>query len=176
MMDSTQATRCPVGVTLAGKEYPIRQLGHSQWAPLQAWLKKAVPSPVAEAMRAMRELEQSGEPLGDSARSMLMTNAHEQARLWPPRVGGQHWFDALNAIDGAPARTIQAILAAGGTEVSLDEADRIFADSSVEEMGALWVQALHGDAPAPKATTGPTSPTTALSPTNGAPFMKEYAT
>lgn len=168
MMDSTQATRCPVGITLAGKEYPIRQLGHVDWAPLQAWLKRAVPSPVAEAMRAIRELEASGERPTDAARSMLLANAHEQARLWPPRVGSQHWFDTLNAIHDGPAHTIQAVLAAGGTQVSIDEADEIYVAASLEEVGAMWVQALHGDTPGPKATTGTTSPTTAPSPTNGA--------
>lgn len=169
MMDSTQATRTPVPLTLAGKEYPIRQLSHSEWAPLQAWLKKSVPSPVAEAVRAIRELEAAGERPTDSERSALMANAHEQARLWPPRVGGQHWFDALNAIDGAPERTIRAILASGGTAVTDDEAHEIFAGSSVEEITAMWAQALHGDAPRPKAATGTTTTaTTDPSPTNGA--------
>jgi uncharacterized protein (DUF1800 family) len=168
MMDSTQATRCPVALTLAGKDYPIRQLSHSEWAPLQAWLKKSVPSPVAEAVRAIRELESADSRPSDPERSAIMANAHEQARLWPPRVGSQHWFDALNAIDGAPAMTIRAILAAGGTAVTDDEADAIFAEASVEEVGAMWAQALHGDAPSPKATTGTTDPTAAPSPTTGA--------
>lgn len=168
MMDSTQATRCPVALTLAGKEYPIRQLSHSEWAPLQAWLKKSVPSPVAEAVRAIRELEAAGERPSDSERSAIMANAHEQARLWPPRVGSQHWFDALNAIHDAPGHVIQAVLASGGTSVPLDEADRIFTAATLAEVGAMWAQALHGDAPSPKATTGTTAPTTDPSPTSGA--------
>jgi hypothetical protein len=167
MMDSTQATRCPVGVTLAGVEYPIRQLSHAEWAPLQAWLKRAVPSPLVEAARAIREIQEAGE-LTESARSMLLANAHEQARLWPPRVGSRHWFDALNAIDGAPAVTLRTILAAGGTPLSLDEAERVFADATVDEVGVMWAQALHGDAPDPKAMAGTTGPTPDPSPTSGA--------
>jgi hypothetical protein len=175
MLDSTQATRCPVALTLAGKEYPIRQLSHGEWAPLQAWLKKSVPSPVAEAVRAIRELEAAGERPTDSERSAIMANAHERARLWPPRVGSQHWFDALNEIDGAPAQTIRAILGAGGTALTVDEADAIFVAATFEEVGAMWAQALHGDAPGPKATTGTTDPTTAPSPTNGASLTSESA-
>lgn len=167
MMDSIQATGTPASVTLAGVEYPIRQLSHAEWAPLQAWLKRAVPSPLVEATRAIRELEQSGE-LTESARSMLLANAHHEARLWPPRAGSSHWFDALGAVEGGAAQVVRAILAAGGTPVPLDEAGRIFEAASVEEIGAMWAQALHGDTPGPKATAGTTGPTPAPSPTSGA--------
>lgn len=170
-MNSEQATNTPGPVTLAGREFLVRQLSHKEWSTLQAWLRASTPSPVAEAIRGLQELAAKGVEVPEELRKWAMSRAHEEARYWPPRVGSLPWFNALNSFDGGPGKAVSVVLTACGHETSEEEGEALFVRASAEEMGRFWVQSLHGDPPGPKATTGSTSPTTPPTPTNGAEFM-----
>lgn len=178
-MDLAQATNATQLLTLGGWAFPVRQLQLADWGRLQAWLKGVYPSPVTVALRSLQEARDLGYPVAPELRDELLNHAHESARAWPPPVGGRAWLKALDQVEGGRARFVQAVLQAGGTEVSIDEARTLFDSASQEEADALFSQAYYGDPPAPKAqgdaasaaatgsaestTTSPPSPV----PTNG---------
>lgn len=167
-MDSFQATNAPQYVTLAGRQFLVRQLSHREWTALQAWLKHATPNPLTAAISALAELEGRGVAVSELTRKAVLDHAHEESRYWPPRVGSAAWFTALNQIDQGPAQAVKTILAACGVQVSDDEAHDLFGLATSEEMGWLWAVALHGDCLAPKAMTGDS--TTTSPPENGIPM------
>lgn len=169
-MTSEQATNTAAPITLAGREYRVRQLSHAEWSVLQAWLRAKMPSPVAEALKGLVDLAARGVDVPEDLRKWVMRQAHEEARFWPPRVGSYPWFGALTAFDGGPAKAVSVVLSACGYPTSEEEGDAIFVRATEQEMGRLWVTSLHGDLLDPKATRGTSpSPTTPPTPTSGGP-------
>lgn len=149
-MDLAQATNACEPLSLAGQTFPVRQLKLAEWGKLQAWLKSVHPSPVTIAYRSLQELRELGVPIAAETRDDVLNHAHELARAWPPPVGGRAWLKALDQVDGGRARFVQAILQAGGTEVSIDQARTLFDKATQEEADDLFRQAYYGDPPAPK--------------------------
>jgi len=145
-------------VTLAGKQYPVRQLRLREWGELQAWLKSVAPSPVAVALKALAEVPDVPQPVQDA----LFRQAQDEARRWPPKVGSPAWINALEEIEGGRAMFLQAALAAGGTELDEEQADRIVDSATAGELGELLMICLFGEPSVPKGAgeATPPSPTT----------------
>lgn len=167
-MDLAQATNAPERLTLAGREYEVRSLTLAQWGELCAWLKRAKPSPVTEALRALRELAELGTPATELERDALLTHAQLAARTWPPTFGGYRWLDALAEADGGDSQFIGHVLRCNGHDVD-DQAARAIAKSMTQdEFNDLIRVAYFGDPPGPKSPAAPASPS--LTPrTIGAP-------
>lgn len=145
-------------VTLAGQSFTVRKLKLREWGELQAWLKHAVPSPIAEAARALIEAKTRGEDIPNGIRREILDHAQEAARLWPPRVGSMPWILALEDTAGGTARFVSTALGASGYTLTEDGAEQLAGDSTNEELADLIRVCLHGEAPSPKSkasTTGP---------------------
>ena len=89
-MDLAQALNAPPRSISAACVVP--QLKLSQWAALQAWLKREVPSPIAQALKAIQELRWLGETVDPVVADSLFENAQAAARKWPPAVGTRDWL------------------------------------------------------------------------------------
>jgi len=172
-MDLALMTSAPVPITLAGQPYNVRLLKLREWGALQAWLKASVPSPIAEALRALEQLKAAGEKLDPAIRQAVLDHAQDAARLWPPRVGSVPWITALNSVEGGTAKFIETALFVAGYTLIINEVDALEKDSSIDEIADLIRVCLHGEPPLPKSTTaltetGPdTSPITPSKPTTG---------
>lgn len=171
-MDLAQLTDGRQDITLAGKPYSVRLLKLREWGDLQGWLKQAVPSPVAEAARALQALKADGEKIEADVRQAILDHAQDAARKWPPRVGSIHWIQALSEAEGGTARFIAVALEAAGHVVAVEEPLRLDADATVDEIADLIRVCLHGEKPLPKATTalkeaGPDLTDTTSSPMTG---------
>jgi hypothetical protein len=142
-------------VTLGAKTYEVRLLKLREWGRLQSWLKQAVPSPLAEAARALNALKAAGETIAPDVRQAILDHAQEAARLWPPRVGSIAWIEALNATEGGTARFLAEALRAAGHQVDDDKADELEAKADVGQIADMIRVCLHGEAPVPKSTTAP---------------------
>ncbi len=161
-----QLTNAAQPVTLAGRSYPVRQLRLREWGELQAWLKGVAPSPIAVAARGIAELKAAGMPVSQDQQDAIYRQAQAEARTWPPRVASAEWFRALDQIEGAHARLVMAALAAGGTDVTEDDAADIAAAATSAELIDLVRVCVHGQHPVPKAAGEATPPATS-SPTTG---------
>src|SRR5689334_18911928 len=81
----------------------------AQWGAVQAWIKDNVPSPLS-----LVNSEDLG-ALSAADKRVLMREALDAQRNWPPRVGSRAWFDALDhpprpRADGRPAPRGSAVL------------------------------------------------------------------
>lgn len=151
-MDLAQAFAAPEPVTLGGREFAVRQLTLAEWAPLQAWLKAAAPSPVTQVLRAVQEARDLGFPLSPEVRDEAFGHAQEAARRWPPAFGGRAWLQALDSVPGGPARFVRHVLAAAGHAVTEREAQDLVDAMTPDEVGELCRAVYYGDPPsAPKA-------------------------
>jgi hypothetical protein len=143
-------------VTLGETSYEVRLLKLREWGRLQSWLKQAVPSPLAEAARALNALKASGETIAPDVRQAILDHAQEAARLWPPRVGSIAWVEALDSTEGGTARFLAEALRAAGHQVDDDEAAELEARASVDQIANVFRICLHGEPSLPKSTTAPT--------------------
>ena len=155
-MDLSQLTHGYQPVTLAGRTFDARLLKLHEWGDVQCWLKTAVPSPIAEAVRALQGLKALGETVDADVRQSILDHAQEAARKWPPRVGSIPWIQALSETEGGTARFIRVALDAAGECIDEAEALELEAEASVDEVADLIRVCLHGEKPLPKATTAPT--------------------
>lgn len=146
-------------VTLAGRSFEVRKLRLREWGELQGWLKTAVPSPVAEAARALMDLKSKGEKIDADVRESILTHAQEAARLWPPRVGSLPWVVALDQAAGGTARLIAAAIRATGALIGADEADDLAEACTSVELSDLIRVCLHGEMPDPKPMASTTTET-----------------
>jgi hypothetical protein len=164
-MDLSQLTTGFQPVTLAGRPFSVRLLTLREWGDLQGWLKAAVPSPIAEAARALQSVKDAGDKLDHEVRQAILDHAQEAARNWPPRVGSIPWIQALSETDGGTARFIQCALEAAGQTCHFDDAVELDKGATVDEVADLIRVCLHGGPPLPKAMAptiepGPESPPT----------------
>jgi hypothetical protein len=166
-MDLAQALNRPEIIRFGGREFPVRQLRLSEWAALQAWLKRAHPSPVTAAALALQEARERGLAVGPDVADLLLNHAQASARKWPPAVASAEWLRALDAAEGGTALFVQTVLAAGGTDVTAAEAAGLAEASSQDEFDELMRAAFCGDAPAPKAGRAEAPPGTTPGPMTG---------
>jgi hypothetical protein len=157
-MDLALLTEGVHQVTLGETLYTVRLLKLREWGRLQAWLKQAVPSPVAEAARALNELKAAGDTVSADVRQAILDHAQEAARLWPPRVGSIAWVQALDSVEGGTARFLGEALRAGGHDVTDDVAAELAAIADVDQVADMFRVCLHGELPLPKSIPAPTAP------------------
>ena len=169
-MDLAQAFAAPEPVRFGGREFPVRQLSLAEWAPLQAWLKTAVPSPITQVLRAVQEAKTLGIALDPTVRDAAFGHAQDEARRWPPAFGGRAWLAAVDSVPGGAAHFLAFVLRHAGTELLAGEAQDLVDAASPDEMGELVRAAYYGDPPrAPKAAAPATTAAAIATPaTTGA--------
>lgn len=158
-MDLAQAVNIPEEITLADNVYTVRLLTMREWAAISAFIKKAMPSPVTQALLALQQAKAMGETLGQAAQDELLDHAQRAALKWPPKFGSDAWFDAIGAIDGGDAKLLLEVL--GKTHLDFDEAKAksLAAKLSPEEWSELLRVAMYGTQPRPKGDGGTAPPT-----------------
>src|SRR4051812_24929555 len=99
-MDSVQATGGGEELTLGGQTFNIRLLTIREWAEVQKFLKKELPSPVTRAAIAIQQSKAMGTPLDATTIDAMYDRAERAALTWPPRLGSKEWFDAMDLVEG----------------------------------------------------------------------------
>lgn len=168
-MDLAQAFGAPEPVTIAGREFAVRQLRLAEWASFMAWLKTAVPSPVTQVLRAVQEAKDLGIPLDPAVRDAAFGHAQEEARRWPPSFGGRAWLDAVDSVPGGAAKFLKHVLGTAGTELTDDTAQRLVDAASPGEISDLVRACYFGDPPSPPKAPAPAAAATSTPATTGAP-------
>lgn len=175
MLTLIQAANAAEPVSLAGREYPVRQLRVAEWATLQSWLKASAPCPVKLAVAAVAEAAAGGKPFPRQVVEALYSHAQAEARAWPPPVGSRAWLHAVDGTAEGSARFVQIVLHAGGTDLPLEECVKLAERAAPAEMSELLRVAYFGDPPSPKSPAGTTTATTSKpkrtrrGPTTGGP-------
>lgn len=179
-MDLSQTVAAPTPVRYAGRDLNVVPLTLRQWGALQGWLKGAAPDPIERALAAIERETAAGRAPAPAATKWLYEQAYEEARAWPPQVGSPRWFDALDRLDEGNARLVQAIFAAAGADLSVEECWALTRVATLDETVLLLHAAYFGGRPVPKSTApaaangdgrGPTPPP----PTTGAKWSASSA-
>lgn len=95
-MNTAEATRQDMPVTLAGVEYSLPARTLQELGPLQAWFLREVPSPLTRALASLGQCERQGIDVAPAVRSVLLDAAMRHEQAWPPAMGTRKW---LNAVD-----------------------------------------------------------------------------
>jgi hypothetical protein len=146
-MDLAQAVGAVEVVDLAGEEFPVRLLTLKEWGAVTAWLKRANPSPVTRAVRAIDEAAADGAPLSAPAREALLDHAQRAALSWPPRLGSSEWFDAIDRTDGGPAKLIFEVLSKADAAFTSERAEVLARRFEIRDYSELLRVALYGTPP-----------------------------
>jgi hypothetical protein len=157
-MDLAEATRQPIPVKLAGKDYTIRPRTLAELGELQAWFKRAIPSPIVRAAESIEEARRRGVAMPESARALIYAEAVKAAATWPPRLGSMAWLEALDAAN-AEHEVVRFALAPTHPEVTDDIAQAIMAEATGEELGVVTYILFMGKHPDPKAQPPATTTT-----------------
>ncbi len=173
-MDLAQATGVAETIDLAGEPRQVRLLTLKEWGAVSAWLKRASPSPVTRAMISIQQMRDAGEPMDQATRDEALDHAQRAALAWPPRIGSQEWFDAIERVDGGLARLLFEVVSRVDPTFTVEMAEALAPRVRSEEWTDLVRVCYHGVHPRPKKAEAPTdgaseSPPSPPSRTNGAP-------
>jgi hypothetical protein len=156
-----------VDLEIAGRAFRVGELTLRDWAPVQAWIKAHVPGPLSSlGSPDFKKLP------GDVKRDVLAEALEQDRTSWPPRIGSQSWFLAMD-VEGGHAELLLALL---GKCQPVDRAEALAIAEAIsfEQIlpAVLAGLGLFGPkSPAP-AATAPATPTTsaagATSPTTSA--------
>lgn len=91
-------------LTLDGTPYRVGELTLAEWAPVQAWIKAKAPGPLA----VLDSKEFAALPPAVK-REVVQEAMRQQRTTWPPQLGRQEWFAALDH-EGGHAVALKAIL------------------------------------------------------------------
>lgn len=163
-MDLAQATNAAETITFGGKPFPVRQLKLHEWGTLQAWLKQSLANPLARAIKTLAELKAGGTPVDPELRDATLAAATLASKSWPPRVGSKFWLVALDEAEGGGTQFIHTALNAGGTVLSMDEAEALDRTATPDEFAELVRVTYLGEPPVPKAAA-PSTPSSTPTPT-----------
>ena len=152
-MDLSQATGAVETIDVAGEEHLVRPLTMKEWGAVTAWLKRQAPSPVTRAGRAIDQAAADGEPLSFATQEAMLNHAQRSALNWPPRLGSEAWFDALDRTEGGQARLVFEVLSKTET-VTLEQVEAPVKRFDVGDFNELLRVALYGAAAAPKSRSG----------------------
>lgn len=167
-MDLVQVSGTPEDVELGGGTFSVRLLTMREWASVSAFIKKHIPSPVTNALLAIQQAKNAGEPIGQAAQDELLDHAQRSALKWPPRLGTEAWFDAIGSIDGGDARLLYEVLSKTHLDFTEEKAKALAPKITGEEWGELIRVALFGTHPRPKGGGAETPPPTPpIMPTSG---------
>jgi hypothetical protein len=157
-MDLVQATGGGEELTLGGQAFNPRLLTLREWAEVQKFLKKELPSPVTRAAIAIQQAKDEGTPLDQATMDALYDRAEKAALTWPPRIGTKEWFDALDTVEGGWERVLFEVVSKVNPAFTLPQADELAPKVKANEWADLIRVSLWGTHPAPKgegATPGP---------------------
>lgn len=159
MMDLAEATRQPIAVKLAGKDYTIRPRTLAELGELQSWFKRTIPSPIVRAAESIEEAKRRGVPMSEPLRRMILEQATHAASTWPPRIGSGPWLEALDAAN-EEHEVIRFALAPTHPDVTSETARELTNNAEPEELFAVTHILFLGKSPDPKPTAPPLIPTT----------------
>jgi hypothetical protein len=163
-MDLAQATGTPEEISLGGVPRPVRLLTMREWANISALIKKHCPSPVTRAYMAIQQAKNEGMPIDPLIEERMLDRAERQALAWPPRLGSEAWFDALNGIDGGDARLLHEVLSKTDLGFTPEAADALAPKVTPDEWADLFRVALYGTHPRPKGEAAAATATNPPSP------------
>jgi hypothetical protein len=103
-MDRATLTNAPREFALGGRTFLVTSLTEAEKGQLQAWLKARHPGPLGALDDATLAR------FGPANRRALIDAAVAQARSWPPRVGSQAWWDAMDTVEGGGAKFLHLVL------------------------------------------------------------------
>lgn len=101
-MDTAEAGRQPIPVTLAGREYFVRPRTFGEIAELQAWFKRRIPGPLVRVLAAFDFAEREGVRYSPATRKAMMEQAQDDELSWPPRPGSLPWIRAIDSREHIP--------------------------------------------------------------------------
>ncbi len=105
-------------VLLDGTIYKVGRLTMREWALFQAWIKANAPRPLG----SLRSEDMEG--LSKEDRGVILRAAFEENKAWPPRIGSQAWFKAIDT-PGGHAELLRAILGKFQPEITLDRCEAL---------------------------------------------------
>lgn len=157
-MDLCQATGTPEEITLGGQTFNIRLLTLREWAEVQKYLKKELPSPVTRVGIAVDQAWDAGTPLKQTTIDALYDRAERAALTWPPRIGTKEWFDGLDTVEGGWERLLFEVISKTHPVFTLAQAHELAPKVKANEWADLIRVALWGTHPAPKDEGAPPPP------------------
>jgi hypothetical protein len=166
-MDLVQATGGGEELALGGQTFNIRLLTLREWAEVQKFLKKELPSPVTRVGIAIQQAKVAGTPLDSSTVDALYDRAEKAALTWPPRLGSKEWFDGLDTIEGGWERVLFEVLSKTYPAFTLSQADELAPKVKANEWADLIRVSLWGTHPAPKDEGATPEPPASPSATTG---------
>ena len=146
-MDLAQATGATEFIDLAGEEHAVRLLTLREWGSITAWLKRANPSPVTRAARAIEQADELGEPLSIATRETLLDHAQRSALNWPPRLGSTEWFEAFDRTAGGQSYLLHQVLVLTEPRFDVGSAEVLAKRMDVDSWNELLRMALLRDTP-----------------------------
>lgn len=150
-MNLIQACNAPTPVEFGGRVLPVRQLKLREWAQVHAWLSAAAPNPVYVAARAVEEARRMGNPFSADLRTLLLEQAHDEARAYPPPVGSRLWLREVCRRAEGERLFYRTVFSAGGVELSDEDLDALVETATEEQIAEVLRLAYFGDPPVPKA-------------------------
>lgn len=129
-MDITRIVRVPTHLLLAGVDYEVSEFTISDLAALQAWIKAHRPHPLD---RIKGQLE----GLADADRRVLLLQAYDDAKRWPPKVGSTEGNEALLGCHEGVVEFVRAAIATGRPGTTSAEAETLLKDMSADNFSTL---------------------------------------
>lgn len=149
-MDLAEASNQPVELDLAGETYRARCLTLAEWGELQAWYKRAVPSPLERVARALQSAEARGEPVPRWVAEILADQAIGASAVWPPRLGTAEWLRGLDSAEAGVAEFVWHALRRDNPGLTREAAANLSDRAAQPELNALLNVAVFGRPPDPK--------------------------
>jgi hypothetical protein len=166
-MDLVQATGGGEELTLGGQTFNIRLLILLEWAEVQKFLKKELPSPITRVGIAVDQAWDAGTPLKQATIDALYDRAERAALTWPPRIGTKEWFDGLDTIEGGWERVLFEVVSKTHPAFTLAQANELAPKVKANEWADLIRVSLWGTHPAPKGEGAEPEPPASPSATTG---------
>ena len=164
-MDLAHASGQPIEIALAGATYRVRVRPLGELGGLQAIYKREIPSPLLRAAEALDQAEARGVKLSEPTRRLLISQAHREAKHWPPLIGSLAWLSDVDEA-GLAADVLHFALKPEHPELGKADCEAIWREATDAELAAFVAAFFRGKAPGdadPKAATG-TGETTAPPP------------
>ena len=147
MMDLSETLGKSLTVTLAGKEWQVKIRTLAELADLQAWFRRAIPSPLVRAMEAAEKARAA--KVGQAILNLVLEHAQRSELAWPPRLGSWHWLDAVDQA-GQQGHVIAFALQPEHPEIDDAAAEKLIEDASAGEVATVACVLFHGRLPDPK--------------------------
>ncbi|MFO0887544.1 MAG: hypothetical protein U0790_00195 [Isosphaeraceae bacterium] len=156
-MNTAEATRQDMRVTLAGVEYslPVRTL--QDLGPLQAWFLREIPSPMTRALASLSQCERQGIEVAPAVRSVLLDAAIRHEQAWPPAMGSRKWLLAVDDRDQV-GHLIAWGLGPRHPHLTEEMAAAIAIQATNAELAIYCRALISGKLPDPKAPAPPPDP------------------